>query len=38
MKYMMSSKELARLAVIKGALDGVYTVKQARPWRPGSPV
>ncbi|MDR2743009.1 MAG: helix-turn-helix domain-containing protein, partial [Treponema sp.] len=26
---MMSSKELARLAVIKGALDGAYTAKQA---------
>ena len=26
---MMSAKELARLAVIKGAIDGVYTVKQA---------
>jgi hypothetical protein len=24
MKYMMSTKELARLAVIKGAIDGVY--------------
>jgi hypothetical protein len=30
MKYMMSSKELARLAVIKGALDGDNTAKQAR--------
>jgi hypothetical protein len=30
MKYMMSSKELARLSVIKVALDGVYTAKQAR--------
>jgi hypothetical protein len=30
MKYMMGSKELARLSVIKGALDGVYTAKQAR--------
>jgi transposase len=29
MKYMMSTKELARLTVIKGAIDGVYTVKQA---------
>ena len=26
---MMSTKELARLAVIKGAIDGAYTVKQA---------
>lgn len=26
---MMSTKELARLTVIKGAIDGVYTVKQA---------
>jgi hypothetical protein len=30
MKYMMSSKEFARLAVIKGALDRGYTAKQAR--------
>jgi hypothetical protein len=30
MKYMISSKELARLAVIMGALDEVYTAKQAR--------
>jgi transposase len=29
MKYTMSTKELARLTVIKGAIDGVYTVKQA---------
>jgi transposase len=29
MKYTMSTKGLARLAVIKGAADGVYTVKQA---------
>jgi transposase len=29
MKYTMSIKELARLTVIKGAIDGVYTVKQA---------
>jgi hypothetical protein len=29
MKYMMSTKELARLAVITGAIDGVYTAKQA---------
>jgi hypothetical protein len=29
MKHTMKTKELARLAVIKGALDGVYTVKQA---------
>jgi transposase len=29
MKYTMSTKELARLAVIKGAIDGAYTVKQA---------
>jgi hypothetical protein len=35
---MMSTKALARLPVIKGAIDRVYTVKQARPWRPGSPV
>jgi hypothetical protein len=28
MKYTMSAKELARLPVIKGAIDGVYTVKQ----------
>ncbi|MDR0376909.1 MAG: hypothetical protein LBH70_03860 [Spirochaetaceae bacterium] len=26
---MMSTTELARLAVIKGAIDGAYTVKQA---------
>jgi hypothetical protein len=30
MKYMMSSKELARLAVIRDALDGDYRAKQAR--------
>jgi transposase len=29
MRYTMSTKELARLAVIKGAIDGAYTVKQA---------
>jgi transposase len=29
MKYMMNTKELARLTVIKGAIDGVYTAKQA---------
>jgi transposase len=29
MKYTMSTKELARLTVIKGAIDGAYTVKQA---------
>jgi transposase len=29
MKYTMSTKELARLTVIKGAIDGVYTAKQA---------
>jgi hypothetical protein len=29
MKYTMSMKELDRLAVIKGAIDGAYTVKQA---------
>jgi transposase len=29
MKYTMSAKELARLTVIKGAIDGAYTVKQA---------
>jgi hypothetical protein len=29
MKYMMSIKELVRQTVIKGAIDGVYTVKQA---------
>jgi hypothetical protein len=28
MKYTMSTKELPRLAVIKGAIDGAYTVKQ----------
>jgi hypothetical protein len=28
MKYTMNAKELARLAVIKGAIDGAYTVKQ----------
>jgi hypothetical protein len=35
MKYMMSTKELARLVVIKGAIDGVSTVRQAAP-KPGS--
>jgi hypothetical protein len=29
MKYMMNTKEPARLTVIKGAIDGVYTAKQA---------
>jgi hypothetical protein len=29
MKYIMNTKELARLTVIKGAIDGVYTAKQA---------
>jgi transposase len=29
MKYMMNTKELARLTVIKGAIDGVYTAKRA---------
>jgi transposase len=29
MKYMMNTKELARLTVINGTLDGAYTVKQA---------
>jgi transposase len=29
MKYTMSAKELARLAVIKGAIEGACTVKQA---------
>jgi transposase len=29
MKYTMSIKEPARPAVIKGAIDGAYTVKQA---------
>ncbi|MDR1108741.1 MAG: hypothetical protein LBL19_06870 [Spirochaetaceae bacterium] len=29
MKYTMSTKELARLAILKGAIDGAYTVKQA---------
>ena len=34
MKHTMKTKELARLGVIKGALDGVYTVKlAARPPR-----
>jgi transposase len=28
MKYTMNTKELARLSVIKGAIDGAYTVKQ----------
>jgi hypothetical protein len=28
MKYTMSVKELVRLAVIRGAIDGAYTVKQ----------
>jgi hypothetical protein len=30
MKYMMNTKELARLMVIKVAIDRVYTVKQTR--------
>jgi hypothetical protein len=29
MKYTMNTKELARLPVIKGAIEGAYTVKQA---------
>jgi hypothetical protein len=29
MKYMMNTKEPARLTVINGAIDGVCTVKQA---------
>jgi transposase len=29
MKYTMNKKELARLTVIKGAINGAYTVKQA---------
>ena len=29
MKYMMNTKEPARLTVIKGAIDGVYTVDLA---------
>jgi hypothetical protein len=29
MKYQMSTKELTRLAVIKGAIDETYMVKQA---------
>jgi transposase len=29
MRYTMSKKELARLAVIKSAIDGAYTVRQA---------
>jgi transposase len=29
MKYTMSTKELARLTVIKSVIDGTYTVKQA---------
>jgi transposase len=29
MKYTMNTKELARLAIIKGAIDEAYTVKQA---------
>jgi transposase len=29
MNYTMSTKELARLTVIKGAIDGAFTVKQA---------
>jgi transposase len=28
MKYMMNAKELARLTVMKGAIDGGYTAKQ----------
>jgi transposase len=34
MKYMMSTKELTRLTVIKSVIDGAYTVKQAAR-RPG---
>jgi transposase len=34
MKYMMSAKELSRLTVIRDAIDGAYTVKQAAR-RPG---
>jgi transposase len=29
MEYTMNTKELARLTVIKGAVDGAYTVRQA---------
>jgi hypothetical protein len=29
MEHMMSTKELARLTVIKGAIDGAYTAQQA---------
>jgi transposase len=29
MKYMMSPKEMGRLSLIQGALDGVYTVRDA---------
>jgi hypothetical protein len=29
MKYMTSTKELSRLAVIKSAIDGAYTAKRA---------
>jgi transposase len=29
MKYTMNMQELARLTVIKGTIDGVYTAKQA---------
>jgi hypothetical protein len=29
MKYIMSETELGELAVIQGAVEGVYTVKEA---------
>jgi transposase len=29
MKYMMSTEELEKLSLIKGAIDGVYTVREA---------
>jgi hypothetical protein len=29
MKYMMSAGELEKLSLIKGAIDGAYTAKQA---------
>jgi hypothetical protein len=28
MKYMMSTDELKKLSMIKGAIDGVYTVQE----------
>jgi hypothetical protein len=34
MKYTMSTKERTRLTVIKGTIDGSYTVKQAA-WKLG---